>query len=87
MWASFMRGPKALTLPPQILPDDVQQRREVVESGCLKTIQAVDPESDPTIQELIEKIKDQYPPEVIEYTSPNFTETLAAKIKTEGESK
>eukprot|EP01138_Halocafeteria_seosinensis_P011399 gb/GECG01011642.1/.p1 GENE.gb/GECG01011642.1/~~gb/GECG01011642.1/.p1 ORF type:complete len:527 (+),score=70.66 gb/GECG01011642.1/:1-1581(+) len=64
----------------EILPDDQTQRRELVASGGLKTIQSLD-RSDPEIGELVERVNVNFPREVVEYCSPDFERTLMKKVE------
>lgn len=64
----------------EILPEEQSQRRELVASGGLKTIQNLD-RSDPEVQELVERVNINFPREVVEYCSPDFERTLMKRVE------
>lgn len=63
----------------RVVPDDPNQRRQLVSGGGLKVILALD-RADPVVAELVDQICDNYPPEVVEYCAPDFHKTLAERI-------
>ncbi|KAA0160179.1 hypothetical protein FNF31_04489 [Cafeteria roenbergensis] len=61
----------------RVIPADAAQRRHLVSGGGLKAILALDVGGDPTVEELLDVICDAYPPEVVEFCSPDYAKTLA----------
>lgn len=64
----------------EVIPHDQTQRRELVATGGLKTIQSLD-RSDPEIEELVQRINTNFPREVVEYCSPDFEKTLMKRVE------
>lgn len=66
----------------KVIPEDAAQRRELVSTGGLGIIQGLDPTVDATVAAHIDTINASYPAEVVEYCSPDFSSTLAERVKT-----
>jgi hypothetical protein len=64
----------------EVLPEDQAQRRALVASGGLKLVQSLD-RTDITVAELVDLINENYPPEVVEYCSPDFAHNLARRVE------
>jgi len=64
----------------RVLPTDAAARRSFVQSGGLQKILEVKAESGSKLQDYIGEIRELYPPEIIQYYSPNFAETLLRKM-------
>jgi len=64
----------------KVLPHDAAARRSFVQSGGLQKIQEVKAEVGSKLHDYIDEINMQYPPEIVQYYSPNFTETLLKKM-------
>jgi len=77
--------------PPQILKYVLQQfskvlpndnngaKKQFVTSGCLKKIQQL--RGDEKIDEYVNMINGEYPPDIVEYYSPNFHTELLKKLE------
>ena len=64
----------------QLLPHDVEARRAFVQSGGLQFLQELNETVGGKLSEFIIQINNCYPPEVVEYYSPNYSKTLLQKI-------
>ena len=64
----------------QLLPHDVEARRSFVQSGGLQFLQELNETVGGKLTEFIVQINNCYPPEVVEYYSPNYSKTLLQKI-------
>lgn len=64
----------------QLLPHDVEARRAFVQSGGLQFLQELNETVGGKLTEFITQINNCYPPEVVEYYSPNYSKTLLEKI-------
>ena len=64
----------------QLLPHDVEARRAFVQSGGLQFLQELNETVGGKLSEFILQINNCYPPEVVEYYSPNYSKTLLQKI-------
>jgi hypothetical protein len=64
----------------QLLPHDVEARRSFVQSGGLQFLQELNETVGGKLTEFIMQINNCYPPEVVEYYSPNYSKTLLQKI-------
>jgi 3-methyladenine DNA glycosylase AlkD len=63
-----------------VLPNDIQARRSFVQSGGLQKIQEVKAEVGTKLRDYIDEINRLYPPEIVNYYSPNYSETLLKKL-------
>ena len=61
------------------LPHDVQARRAFVKSGGLQLALQLE-QSEPACVEHVRKICECYPPEIVEYYSPDYADKLFSKI-------
>merc|ERR1711937_884960 len=64
----------------KVLPHDLQARRSFVQSGGLQKIQEVKAEVGSKLHDFIDEINMLYPPEIVQYYSPNYAETLLKKM-------
>jgi len=64
----------------KVLPHDKQSCRSFVQSGGLQKIQEINAEVGSKLHEFIDEINQNYPPEVIQYYSPNYAELLLKKM-------
>jgi len=64
----------------QLLPHDVEARRAFVQSGGLQFLQELNETVGGKLTEFIVQINNCYPPEVVEFYSPNYSKTLLQKI-------
>ena len=64
----------------QLLPTDVEARRSFVQSGGLQFLQELNETAEGKLSEFILAVNSCYPPEVVEYYSPNYSKTLLEKI-------
>jgi 3-methyladenine DNA glycosylase AlkD len=62
------------------LPHDQQARRTFVQSGGLPLVCQLAEDADGKLAEHIKGIQDCYPPEIVEYYSPNYANQLMKKI-------
>jgi len=58
----------------------VEARRTFVKSGGLQTIQSIKA-TNPVLKEHISDINSLYPPDVVQYYSPDYAEGLMKKIE------
>jgi 3-methyladenine DNA glycosylase AlkD len=63
-----------------LLPHDVQARRNFVQSGGLQFIQELGQKYPDKIGPLSEEINKSFPPEIVQYYSPDYSKTLMDKI-------
>merc|ERR1712146_807145 len=56
----------------KVLPHDLQTRRSFVQSGGLQKIQEVKAEVGSKLHDYIDEINMLYPPEIVQYYSPNY---------------
>lgn len=63
-----------------LLPHDVQARRNFVQSGGLQYIQELAEKYPDTIAPLVEEINKSFPAEIVQYYSPSYSKTLMDKI-------
>lgn len=64
----------------KVLPNDVEARRTFVKSGGLQTIQGIKA-TNPVLKEHISDINSLYPPDVVQYYSPDYADSLMKKIE------
>jgi len=64
----------------KVLPNDLNARRSFVQSGGLQKIQEVKAEVGSKLHDYIDEINMLYPPEIVQYYSPNYSETLLKKM-------
>ena len=64
-----------------ILPHDVEARRAFVQNGGLQFLQELNETVGGKLTEFIQQINACYPPEIVEYYSPNYSKKLLDKIK------
>ncbi len=64
----------------QLLPSDAEARRAFVQSGGLQFLQELNETVGGKLSEFIVQINNCYPPEVVEYYSPNYSKTLLQKV-------
>mmetsp|Transcript_20619 Transcript_20619/g.66139 ORF Transcript_20619/g.66139 Transcript_20619/m.66139 type:complete len:508 (+) Transcript_20619:41-1564(+) len=69
-----------LTQFKRCLPNDVQARRNFVQSGGLQIVQQLNETVGGKLSEIIEEINACYPPEIVQYYSPGYSKTLMTKI-------
>jgi hypothetical protein len=63
-----------------VLPHDLKARRSFVQSGSLQRIQEVQAEVGSKLRDYIDEVNNLYPPEIVNYYSPNYAETLLKKM-------
>jgi 3-methyladenine DNA glycosylase AlkD len=63
-----------------ILPHDVEARRAFVQNGGLQFLQELNETVGGKLTEFIQQINACYPPEIVEYYSPNYSKKLLDKI-------
>jgi len=64
----------------KVLPNDLNARRSFVQSGGLQKIQEVKAEMGSKLHDYIEEINLLYPPEIVQYYSPNYADALLKKM-------
>jgi len=64
----------------KVLPNDIDARRAFVQSGSLQKVQEVGAEMGSKLQDFIDTINALYPPEIVQYYSPNYAEKLLTKM-------
>jgi len=64
----------------KVLPHETKSRKSFVQSGGLQKIQELSAEQGSKLQEYISTINNCYPPEIVQYYSPNYSETLLKKL-------
>ena len=62
------------------LPHDQDARRTFVQSGGLQLVQQLKEQFGGKLTEHIQTINDCYPPEIVEYYSPEYADTLMKKL-------
>ncbi|CAE7751402.1 Spag6 [Symbiodinium pilosum] len=65
----------------KVLPNDIDARRAFVQSGSLQKVQEVGAEAGSKLQDFIDSINMLYPPEIVQYYSPNYAEKLLTKME------
>lgn len=64
----------------KVLPNDIAARRAFVTSGGLQKLQQINAEPGSKLQEYIDAINSVYPPEIVKYYSPGYSQTLLDAI-------
>lgn len=64
----------------QMLPHELESRRAFVQNGGLQYLQELGEQSGGKLTEFIQQINNCYPPEIVEYYSPNYSKELLDKI-------
>lgn len=64
----------------KVLPHDLQARKSFVQSGGLQKVQEVKAEVGTKLRDAVDEITALYPPEIVNYYSPNYSETLLKKL-------
>jgi len=64
----------------QMLPHELESRRAFVQNGGLQYLQELSEASGGKLTEYIQQINTCYPPEIVEYYSPNYSKALLDKI-------
>eukprot|EP00439_Symbiodinium_sp_Y106_P016255 s4057_g2.t1 len=65
----------------KVLPNDIDARRAFVQSGSLQKVQEVGAETGSKLQDFIDSINMLYPPEIVQYYSPNYADKLLSKME------
>eukprot|EP01006_Ploeotia_vitrea_P014553 TRINITY_DN394_c0_g1_i1.p1 TRINITY_DN394_c0_g1~~TRINITY_DN394_c0_g1_i1.p1 ORF type:complete len:537 (+),score=293.06 TRINITY_DN394_c0_g1_i1:89-1612(+) len=65
----------------KVLPNLPSARKSFVQSRGLQKVQELKADGNPALTEYIEAINACYPPEVVQYYSPNYSETILAKVE------
>jgi len=65
----------------KVLPHDTAAKRAFVQSGGLQKVQEFKAEVGSKLYDCIQEINELYPPEVVQYYSPNYAETLLSKVQ------
>lgn len=63
-----------------LLPHELEARRAFVQNGGLQFLQALGESGGGKVAEYITQINSCYPPEIVEYYSPNYSKSLLDKI-------
>merc|ERR1711976_823269 len=64
----------------KVLPNDLNARRSFVQSGGLQKIQEVKADVGSKLHDYIDEINMLYPPEIVQYYSPNYADALLKKM-------
>lgn len=64
----------------KVLPHDAKARKLFVTSGGLKKIQEIKAEEGSQLAEAIGVINDSFPPEIVKYYSPGYSDTLLERL-------
>lgn len=64
----------------KVLPNDAPARKLFVTSGGLKKVQEIKADDGSELQESIDAINAAFPPEVVKYYSPGYSETLLERL-------
>lgn len=64
----------------KVLPTDVAARRAFVQSGGLQKIQEAHADVGSKLHDYVQSINELYPPEIVQYYSPNYAESLLKKM-------
>ncbi|CAJ1452407.1 unnamed protein product, partial [Effrenium voratum] len=65
----------------KVLPNDAEARKAFVQSGSLQKLQEASTEHGSKLQEMVDSINLLYPPEIVQYYSPNYAATLLKKME------
>ncbi|CEO94673.1 Sperm-associated antigen 6 [Plasmodiophora brassicae] len=64
----------------KVLPNDPPSRKSFVQSGGLQKVQELKADDNSKLQSYINTINSCYPVEIVQYYSPNYSETLLKKL-------
>ena len=64
----------------KVLPTNPESRKSFVQSGGLQKVQQLNQEDGSKLQEFVNAINACYPPEIVQYYSPNYAKTLLKKL-------
>ena len=64
----------------KVLPTNPESRKSFVQSGGLQKVQQLNQEDGSKLQEFVSAINACYPPEIVQYYSPNYAKTLLKKL-------
>jgi len=70
----------------KVLPNNPKARKSFVQSKGLQKVQELKQSKNQALTEYIKTINDCYPPEIVQYYSPNYAETLLQRLD-DGEEK
>jgi 3-methyladenine DNA glycosylase AlkD len=65
----------------KVLPADIPARKSFVHSGCLKLMQEIQAEPGTKIRQFIADINALFPPEIVNFYSPQYPEVLMKKLE------
>ena len=65
----------------KVLPHDLQARRGFVQTGALQKLQEIKAGTGTKLKDYVDEINQLYPPEIINYYSPAYPETLLKKLE------
>ena len=65
----------------KVLPQNLEARRTFVQSGGFQKIQEIQADPASKLSEYINEINGQYPPDVVNYYSPNYAEGLIKRLE------
>ncbi len=65
----------------KVLPTNLEAKRTFVQSGGFQKIQEIQGEPGSKLREYIDEINSQYPPDIVNYYSPNYADTLIKRLE------
>lgn len=65
----------------KVLPTDIPSKKSFIQSGCLKVMQEIPAEPGTKIRQFIADINALYPPEIVNFYSPQYPEILLKKVE------
>jgi len=65
----------------KVLPHDVTARKDFVSSGAIQRLQDIEAEPGSKLKEFKDTINSCYPEEIVNYYSPNYSDTLMKKVE------
>ena len=63
------------------LPNNLEDKRAFLQSGGFQKIQEINADPGSKLQEYIDEINSHYPPDIVQYYSPNHAESLMKKLE------
>lgn len=63
------------------LPQNIEYKRSFLQSGGFQTIQKIKAAPGSKLREFIDEINNQFPPEIVQYYSPDYATSLLKKLE------
>jgi len=67
-----------------VLPSNLEAKRTFVQSGGFQKIQEIQAEPGSKLKEYMDEINSHYPPDIVNYYSPDYADSLLKRLDEHG---